>query len=359
LELADLVHAVKRAIGGRGSGIGHSGSAPTAGQPPASSRRPRAASVVLALLLAAPLPLAAEEGGSGHYLPGSMASFMDGVSPTETFLVRYNFLWYDGSVSASRALPIAGLSAIGADAKSTAHGLTFFWRPPIELSERWSFGVSATIPYVNLDVSADVAVPLEGGGTVNARRSSTVSGIGDIVLMPVMLNYNVSPDVNWNFRLGIYAPTGSYEVGRLANTSKNFWTLEPAVAFMYFGQKNGRELSMFFGMDFSTENSDTDYKSGTQAHLEFTAAQHFPLAGGLAGAGLTGYWYEQVSGDSGSGATFGDFEARTIGLGPALSYVWKADGHDMLTELKWLHELDTKKRLEGDTIVLKVIYKFY
>jgi hypothetical protein len=32
----------------------------------------------------------AEEGGSGHYLPGSMASFIDVVPPTETFLARLN-----------------------------------------------------------------------------------------------------------------------------------------------------------------------------------------------------------------------------------------------------------------------------
>jgi hypothetical protein len=41
----------------------------------------------------------AEECGSGHYLPGSMASFIDGVPPTETFLTRVNVVKYDGSAS--------------------------------------------------------------------------------------------------------------------------------------------------------------------------------------------------------------------------------------------------------------------
>ena len=35
--------------------------------------------------------------------------------------------------------------------------------------------------------------------------------IGDIVLMPLMLNYKVTRDFNVNFRVGIYAPTGNYE----------------------------------------------------------------------------------------------------------------------------------------------------
>lgn len=170
---------------------------------------------------------------------------------------------------------------------------------------------------------------------------------------------HVNDDINWNFRLGIYAPTGSYEVGRLANTGKNYWTIEPAAAFMYFGRKNGRELSVFLGADFNTENSDTDYKSGTQAHLEFTAAQHFPSMGGLAGVGLTGFWYEQVNADSGAGATFGDFEARSIGAGPVISFITKLHGHDLLAELKWLHEFETERRLKGDTAFFKLLYKFY
>jgi hypothetical protein len=301
----------------------------------------------------------AEEGGSGHYLPGSMASFMDSVAPKETFLIRYNLLNYDGSIGVSEPLPIAGLVAGGASADVWGHGLTAFWRPPFEIGERWSYGMSATIPYIFADVSADVTVPLPGGGTTTVRRSDKTDGLGDIVLMPLMLNYMVSPDYNVNFRIAAYAPTGSYKVGRLANTGKNFWTIEPTVAFMYFGQKNGRELSVFLGADFNKENRDTDYKTGTEAHIEATLAQHFPFGGGLAGAGLTGYWYEQVTGDSGSGATLGDFEGKTVGAGPVVSYASKLGGHDLIAEFKWLHEFSTKNRLEGDTLFLKVIYKFY
>lgn len=311
---------------------------------------------ILPFLCAASSQLLAEEGGSGHYLPGSMASFMDSVPLTETFLVRYNLVNYEGSVGANRAIPIAGQAAIDADVSSWGHGLTILWRPPLDLGEKWSYALSATIPVMLLDVTAQVAVA-PGGPAFN--RDDDVSALGDVVLMPLMFNYHVNDDINWNYRLAIYAPTGSYEEGELANTSKNFWTFEPTAAFMYFGKKNGRELSIFLGADFNTENPDTDYKSGTQAHIEFTAAQHFPIKGGLGGVGLTGFWYEQITGDSGSGATFGDFKARDVGIGPVVSYITKVDGHDLLAELKWLHETETKKRLEGDTVFLKVIFKFY
>ena len=314
------------------------------------------AGVGLALL---PGVAAAEEGGSGHYLPGSMSSFMDGVPPTETLLVRLNALNYSGSVGANVPIPIAGRSALGADADSRGYGLMFAWRPPIELGENWSYAMSGTIPYVTIDVAADVDVSVPGGATRTVRLSDSESGLGDLVLIPLMLNYNVNPDFNLNFRVTGYAPTGNYKVGRLANTGKNFWTVEPTLAFMYFGQKNGIEASLFVGADFNQENSDTDYKSGTQGHLDGTLAQHFPFAGGLVGVGVTGYYYKQLDGDSGDGASFGDFEAKSVGGGPVISYAAKAFCSELITELKWLHEFDTERRLEGDTVFLKVLYKFY
>lgn len=302
----------------------------------------------------------AEEGGSGHYLPGSMASFMDAVPPNETFIARLNLVSYNGSFGGN-PIPFARFVAANVNAESFASGLTLLWRPPIDLGEHWSFSLSTTIPYVWLDVSGDatpkVTLP-NGMPAPTVKRSDNVSGVGDIVLMPLMLNYKFTPDFSINFRTAIYAPTGSYELGRLANTGKNFWTIEPTVGFMYFGQKNGREASLFVGCDFNTENEDTNYKSGDQFHIDGTLAQHFPLGGGLAGVGVTGYWYQQITGDSGAGTTFGDFEGSTAGMGPAISYVHKMGKVDMLAELKWLHEVEAQKRLQGDYIWLKVIFKF-
>lgn len=295
----------------------------------------------------------AEEGGSGHYLPGSMSSFADAVPPSQTFIARFNFLNYTGDYTHGQPLPLAGLSVLGVNAKSTAAGLTMLWRPPVEIGEDWSYAMSSTIPYVWMDVSGGVTA-----GNISRSVSDREDGVGDIVLMPLMVNYKACDDLNFNFRVAAYAPTGSYELGRLANTGKNFWTIEPTAAVIYFGKTNGLEASLFVGADFNFENPDTNYQSGTQLHLDGTLAQHFPLWGGLAGAGVNGFWYEQVDGDSGPGATFGDFKGRTAGLGPVISYVIRIGGRDIITELKWLHEFETQKRLDGDYIWFKALVKF-
>ena len=141
----------------------------------------------------------AEEGGSGHYLPGSMASFMDGVATDEAFLLRYNLIYYDGAADLGQLIPIAGLEALNAEATSWAQGVTAFWRPSWGgLSDKLSYGMSATVPYAWLDVAADVVV-----GDHTVRRSSSVSGLGDIVIMPLMLNYNVDAGSQHQFPVGL------------------------------------------------------------------------------------------------------------------------------------------------------------
>jgi len=299
----------------------------------------------------------AEEGGSGHYMPGSLASFMDGVSNEPTFIARLNFINYEGSNGTNRSIPIAGQIAANIDAKSNAVAFTAFWAPEWGLlNDKWNFGMSMTIPWVSIEVEADLIDYLPNA-PVTIRRKDKENGLGDIILMPLMFNYHANADLNVNFRLSVYAPTGSYKEGRLANTGKNFWSFEPAAGFVYLGQKNGIEASAYLGVDFNTENDDTDYTSGKQAHLDATLAQHFPLWGGLASAGATGFIYRQLNGDSGKGATLGDFKARAYGIGPVLSYVSKADGKEILAELKWLHEFDNRNRVEGDTIFFKIMVK--
>ena len=49
---------------------------------------------------------------------------------------------------------------------------------------------------------------------------------------------------------------------------------------------------------------------------------------------------------------------RTAGLGPVLSFGFKLGKVDMIAEAKWLHELETRNRLEGDIVWFKLVAKF-
>jgi Putative MetA-pathway of phenol degradation len=77
--------------------------------------------------------------------------------------------------------------------------------------------------------------------------------------------------------------------------------------------------------------------------VEGALNQHFPF--GLA-AGVGGYFYQQITGDSGSGATLGPFRGRVAGVGPLLSYTVKVDKQEVTLSGRWFHEFDVKIEFE-------------
>ena len=213
------------------------------------------------------------------------------------------------------------------------------------------FAVAAFLPYTWLSISGNSAAL----GGVQIQNS--VSGIGDLTVVPVMLAWKAD---NWqyDFLMPVYAPTGSYEVGRLGNTGLNYWTFDPIVGVAYSNAKSGLNAAVHLGYAINTENNDTSYKSGDILHFDASMQQIFPLGSGFANIGAEAWYFQQVTCDSGSGATLGCFKGRTAGIGPVLGYIQPIGKEKLLFEFKWLPELETKNRLNGDYIWLKMVYTF-
>jgi hypothetical protein len=311
--------------------------------------------VMLAILV--PLSAHAEEGGSGHYMPGATASFIDALPGKPGLAIANFFNYYDGSASGTKQMPRGGLIAGNLDATSYADTVVVLYQTPLKLLGG-DYAVGLAIPYIWLEVKGDVRIT-GPAGTITRSKTDRENGIGDITLYPFMISWTaLNRDLKYDVRLGIYAPTGDYDKGNLANVGKNYWTFEPTASISYISSKIGLEVSAFAGLDFNTENEDTNYHSGTQLHLDVTVAEHLPLFGGTIGVGANFFYYQQLEGDSGSGARLGDFKGRTIGIGPVLSYVTKVWQHDLVAELKWLPEIDVGNRLEGDSIWFKLAMAF-
>ncbi len=324
--------------------------------------------VLMALAIVLPLSTHAEEGGSGHYAPGGAASFIDTLPGKPGLAIANFFSFYDGSASASKQLPLGGFMVTGtAGIKATAYADTVMalYQTPLKLLGGY-YAVAVAIPYVWVKAKAKGEVQLTrtiGPQTITITRSGSMSdtanGVGDIAFYPFMLGWtDLNGDLKYDVRLGIYAPTGDYDTGKLANVGKNFWTFEPAVSLSYISSKIGLELSAFMGIDFNTKNHKTDYRSGAQFHLDFTVAEHLPLFGGVIGVGANAFYYQQITGDSGEGAILGDFKGRTVGIGPVLSYMTKIWKKDLVAEVKWLPEIEVKRRVKGDYIWFKLAMLF-
>lgn len=309
----------------------------------------RAAVAILGALLA--VPALAGEGGVTHILPGSAATLID-LPPTKPgWIAAGAYLNYQGDASAEELLPIAGSVVAGLDATSNAvlAGGFYTFEPKV-LGAYYSVG--ALLPYVSMEVSASVSTT---AGAI--LRDDSASGIGDVTLIPVMLAWK---NESWQFNalMPIYAPTGQYEKGRLANPGLNYWTFDPTISVSYNNAKTGFNAAAYAGIGLNTENNATNYKSGSVFHLDGSVQQLLPVGPGFLGIGAEAFYINQVSGDSGGNALLGDFKGRTSGLGPVLTYILPRGTETLVTELRWLHETNVNNRLEGDYIWLKVVYQF-
>ena len=309
--------------------------------------------VVLALgvFLVQPSSVFAAESGMGHYVPGALADFADMAPPSGLALTSW-YNYYHGSTSIQ--IPVGGLLTTNLSATSNAEMLGAIYTSPYGILDG-KFAAGLIIPYVWLDVKGSVTGP--SGRSV--KRSDSADGIGDMILVPFWLNWNCG-DFKWAVLLDIYAPTGEYNTGQLANVGLNYWTFEPMVQFSYISKKIGLEISATAGFDFNTINNATDYQSGDVFHIDATLAEHLPFFGyGIIGIGANAFYWKQVNGDSGSGAQLGPFETKMIGIGPVLSYISPPiGGHTLVAEVKWLPQIETSYTLKGDYVWFKVGFAF-
>jgi hypothetical protein len=306
---------------------------------------------MLVACAALPQTLHAGEGGTSHILPGSNGTLIDVLPATPGWFFKPMYLNYKGSVSAQIPTAAGVVSNAHATANTFVLGGGYTFEPTVLGGAHYS--VAAFLPYTSLDISADAQTPF---GTI--RRHNSVSGFGDLTLVPVMLAWKTGGDWQIDALVPIYAPTGDYQKGRLGNPGLNYWTFDPIVGLAYLNKKSGFNAMLHVGYGMNTENTDTRYQSGSVLHFDGAIQQILPVGSGFMTLGVEGFYFDQVTGDSGSGAVLGDFKGMTSGLGPALGYIQPLGTQSLAIELKWLAELDTKKRLEGDYIWLRAAYKF-
>jgi hypothetical protein len=94
--------------------------------------------------------------------------------------------------------------------------------------------------------------------------------------------------------------------------------------YTYFSPANGFEFSAVLGLTYNFENPHKNYQNGIDGHLDWGASYflskqfHF---------GVVGYYFQQLTGDSGSCAKLGPFKSRVVGVGPQIGYIFPVSDH--------------------------------
>jgi hypothetical protein len=278
----------------------------------------------------------AGESGFSNYLPG-FRDTLAGTLPGPGLHLKQYFFYYSGSIQtavsermietdANLELPIL-ISAFNYVTKERV------------LGGRFAYGI--IVPALNTHISGRITSP---GPT--REFDDSITSLGDIVLQPAVVAWQKGYSHHKLLFL-VYLPTGNYDVNREANTSLNRWALELDYAYTWLDLKRGLELSISPGYTVPFRNTATDYLSGQEFHVDYTAIQRFRSGFGF---GVVGYIFQQITRDKGTGAILGPFKGRVYGIGPIFTYEAKTgDGKIVHYMGKYLTEFGAANRFEGDS----------
>jgi hypothetical protein len=319
----------------------------------AKARQVRLAIAVLAATAAFAHPASAAENGIGVYPLGLRSSMSGLVAPPGVYF-QNDLYFYRGSANASVALPFH--SDLVADVRATSWISlpTLLWSTPVAILGG-NLALSMTLPVggPSIDAGLGLTSPLLSSAVVRNAHDS-IATIGD-PFVTAAIGWH-SGSLHWTTGVGVNVPVGDYRDKALANLAFHHWATDLYGGVTWFDPAVGIELSGSLGVTFNSINTATDYRTGTELHLDVAALKYF--AGGWS-VGVVGYHYNQLTGDSGDGARLGDFKGRVTALGGTLGYTFNVDGRPISTRIKVFREFDAHNRLEGTAAYFTVALPLY
>jgi hypothetical protein len=209
--------------------------------------------------------------------------------------------------------------------------------------------VGGEVPLGYVSLKSEIDTTLFGTHSESDRDTN----IGDSVLLGSL--FWKTGDFHFKATEMVFAPTGAYSTSNMANVGRNYWGFDTSCAATWLSSKTGTEISVMPGIMFNTENTDSHYKTGNEFHVDYMMNQF--LAKNFA-LGAQGYYYKQVTGDSGSGAILGDFKGESYGFGPALLWQPGFDKGKLTVIGKWIFDSHRENRMKGDYGQLLISRKF-
>ncbi len=286
-------------------------------------------------------PAEAAERGLTHYLAGYYGDFAIAVAPQPGLYAYSTFYHYEAVSEGPKFVK-------GASINATASINGFLYATGLSiLGGQYAFG--GYTAYAGADLRASIPTPV---GTISI--SDEASGLSDTSISPLSLYWS-SGNLHWNLYTAVMLPTGKFNSAASLNLGRNYYSFDTVLAITWLDPKLGLELSLVPGLMANTENGDTNYKTGTELHIDGMLNAYFSPTFAI---GLHGYIYNQISSDTGPGVDGLGIQSFSAGFGPALLWVPLELGISGKIVGKWLHEFDAENRFEGDIVSLTGMLQF-
>ena len=267
---------------------------------------------------ASPQNALADAGGVGLWLPGLFGSLaatpgVPGWSYSSIYLhLQANSAGAQTFVTSNgaRGTVVSGINAHG---DALALGITYV-SPLSVLGGQAAFSVLAAPGNVGIGIDATLTGPR--GNAISGTSIDNRTTVSDVFYQGT-LKWNQGVHNEMVYITG-NIPSGTYDPTRLANLNLGFVGYDVGAGYTYLDPKTGHEFSAVGGVTYSMMNPFLQYQNGIDFHLDWAASQFISKS---VHVGVAGYFYQQLTGDSGPGAVLGDFKGRAIGIGPQIGFL--------------------------------------
>ena len=139
-------------------------------------------------------------------------------------------------------------------------------------------------------------------------------------------------------------PIGDYDPGRIVNLGDGHASWDNGFGYTYFNPTTGFEFSAVSGLTYNFTNPQTDYQNGIDWHVDLEASR---LLTKQFYVGAVGYTFNQLTGDTGSGATLGPYISRISAVGPEIGYLFPIGEMQGSLSLRGYWEFAAQNRSSG------------
>jgi hypothetical protein len=309
---------------------------------------------IVAIAIAAPQVACADENGVSFWLPGmygSLAALPQQPGWSLATVYYHTSVSASGNAAAAREITVGRFSpTVNVNLNVNVHANvdlalvnpSYVFATPV-LGGQLAVGMVGLIGRNNTSLDGTITAGV-GRFTATGIGSldSSLTGFGDL-FPQASLRWNQGVHNFMTYATGDI-PVGAYDSSRLANLGIGHGAIDGGAGYTYFDPTKGHELSAVAGFTYNFKNPDTQYRNGTDFHLDWGASQFLSKQ---LHVGVVGYTYQQVSADNGSLPILGDFKSRVSALGPQIGYIFPVGNMQGYLNLKGYKEFDAANRPEG------------